>query len=134
MTHVEVGIRFTTSFLGGGPREAGVRRLLRDERGRIIVPRSVTEPIKGRGVILEPWIDPEEVSVLSRIYNKVRVDKFEGIRHGTSCSLFCSADADGDELHSLVNGAMYRLGSIGISQWGLKFNCGRFRPTFISLR
>lgn len=120
-TH-SVDIRFTTNFLAGGVRVKGIRRLELDSQHRILLPedqiKKATEVITG--VEVEPYIRCAPCSLLTRTYNRVRVDKFEGIKWGSKVTVF--AEGESKAIHEFFN----HLGKLGISQWGTKFNCGRF--------
>ena len=132
----EVRVQLTTNFLGSGPRKNGVRKLERDDKGLVLLPREelqedLVELIKklklnvGPELFINESVDPPRVNILRRVYNKVRVDRFEGIESRSKLSIYCACDkACPDELSRLFA----ELGrSRGISQWGRKFNCGRFK-------
>ena len=119
-------LQFTTNFLAGGPREGGIRRLEKDGNHRVMLPmehvRKVTENIEG--IEMEPYLRNVPCSLLTRVYNRSRVDKFEGVARGGKVFWVGECPKDGEEL---VKEYMDIVGRSGISQWGLKFNCGRFK-------
>ena len=139
----EVRVRLTTNFLGSGPRKNGVRKLLRNKQGLILLPVSdlnkdidkIRENLSlntDHQITLQEDLDPPRINILRRVYNKVRVERIEGIESKTYLSIYCHCEEDYvNELTILFK----ELGKkYGISQWGRKFNCGRFKLVSILIR
>lgn len=74
--------------------------------------------------------DPENnISVIRRIFSRVNIDFFEGIKKGNKIFIDIMYDAEVSESPSveIFSKLLNTVGKFhGISQWGLKFNCGRF--------
>jgi hypothetical protein len=129
MQTFELLVKFTTNFLGSGKRANGVRKLVKTREGYIEIPHTdLQKELKGRTTI-DNWrlrdIEAARVNILRRVYNRVRVDRFEGVEKGTQVSMILEVGdvTDFKNIKELV----LNLGRSGISQWGRKFNCGKFK-------
>ncbi len=142
---LEINIELTTNFLGAGARVNGVRKLKKTPDNRIAVnEKEWKEDLKSSAknielefdvnqINFEPGFEFPEVNVLRRIYNKTNVDLFEGIAAGNKISLYCMLDnackTDLEDIKKLfgIFGKFF-----GISQFGKKFHCGRFRVVSVN--
>ena len=146
--YIEVKLKLITNFLGGGSRKCGVRQLKRTSDNRIAIDENewrsdISESAESLGLKLdvksirfELGFDPIKVCTLRRTYNKVNVEMFEGIPSGTTISIFLYADKRMDNCPSLedIRKVMDVFGKFfGISQFGKKFQCGRFEVKEINL-
>ncbi len=138
-------ICFTTNFLGGGPRDknSSVRSLKRTYDNDVEINSAefyknlelANNQIKGNLVIskfrIPEGFDPEEnISVIRRIYNRVNIDLFEGILKGNKVYIDIMHNAEVKDSPSIetLRKLLDIVGKFhGISQWGSKFNCGRFK-------
>lgn len=129
MQAFELLVTFTTNFLGGGKRVNGVRKLLKTKTGYIEIPHKDLQKEVTTPTSITKWrlrdIEAARVNILRRIYNRVRVDRFEGVEKGTRISVMLEVN-DEVELEEVEEFARI-LGRAGISQWGRKFNCGKFK-------
>ena len=129
MQTFELVVKFTTNFLGGGNRVHGVRKLFRSDKGSITIPNKELQKEIETTDSLQPWqvadLEATRVNILRRVYNRVRVDRFEGIEKGTGATLILSVGDDAQRAD--VERLARKLGKSGISQWGRKFNCGKFK-------
>lgn len=125
MNSFSVKLRFTTNFLAGGDRKGGIRRLETDAQHRILLPMEHISKVTDRfpSIKLEPYLRNAPCSLLTRVYNRARVDKFEGIARGGKANWMGVIEPGKEDK---LNECMSLLGRSGISQWGIKFNCGRF--------
>lgn len=136
---IELNIQLTTNLLGSGPRVNGVRKLKRSPDNRIVVnEKEWKEDLKSTAksieldfdvecISFEPGFEFPEVNVLRRVYNKTNVDLFEGISAGNNISIYFllnDVDVGLNNLKTLFDtfGKFF-----GISQFGKKFHCGRFK-------
>lgn len=132
----EVVIEFTTNFLGSGPRRQGIRSVERTKDGRIKLPLpQIYEAIRrapngGPDISLSKGFEQAVIVVLKRVYGGTRVDRFEGIARETQAVFYCMAEnREVGELVDILN----EVGrTVGVSQWGKKFNCGRFKVASIT--
>lgn len=137
---LEVNIELTTNFLGGGQRINGVRKLKKSQDSRIAVnEKEWKEDLQKVADQLEIEINVDafrfdtgfefpEVNVLRRVYNKTNVDLFEGISAGNQISLYVAVPAKSDEELVYIKKIFSIFGKFyGISQFGKKFHCGRFK-------
>ena len=145
---LEVSIELTTNYLGGGPRKNGVRTLRRSADNRLAINekewkedlKTAAKELKIKvdieSISLEPGLDFPEVNVLRRVYNKTNVDLFEGVSAGNSLS-FCmrvDEDVNGSPTVEEISKLFAVVGKfIGISQFGKKFHCGRFKVTSVNI-
>ena len=131
MKTFEVIVQFTTNFLGAGKRVNGVRKLERSKIGSILLPvKELKNEVKAPYTWNLKDIGDVRVNILRRIYNRVRVDRFEGIEKGTRVTLELEVDAQADLPR--VTQLAEKLGKSGRSQWGRKFNCGKFKVIAIT--
>ena len=137
----EVKIKLTTNFLGGGQRKNGIRTIKRTSENQVAINEQewlsdFSEVAASLGIVFDPKSVKLECGfdattrTLRRTYNKVNVEMFEGIPAGTRLSLFIYIDQRHDncldikQLHQI----MIVIGKFfGISQFGKKFHCGRFK-------
>jgi hypothetical protein len=137
---LEVNIELTTNFLGGGQRVNGVRKLKKSPDSRIAVnEKEWKEDLKKVAEQLEIEIDIDsfrfdtgfefpEVNVLRRVYNKTNVDLFEGISAGNQISLYVAVPVKPENGLKDIETIFSLFGKFyGISQFGKKFHCGRFK-------
>ena len=139
----KVKLRLTTNFLGGGKRQRNsVRALERTHDGQIAInenewrkhidlaSKQLELGLDTSKLVFESGFDAgSKVSIIRRVYNKVNTDLFEGIRKGNNLEIqFVYKDEPKvspsiEEISKLLEivGKFY-----GMSQWGLKFHCGRF--------
>jgi len=136
-------ITFTTNFLGGGSRDkkTSIRSLKRTFDGLVEIHSSeFHKKLKLANKQVEANIDVSklkipngfeargQISVLKRIYNKVNIDLFEGIARGNTVSIDIMCDDDNCPKEDTMAQLVDIIGRFhGISQWGSKFNCGRFK-------
>ena len=142
---LELNIELTTNFLGGGPRKNGVRKLKKSDDGRIAVnekewkedlkeiSKNLEIEINTDSFVFEPGFEFPEINVLRRVYNKTNVDLFEGISAKNKLSIYFmiknSENIDFEEIKTLFE----NFGKFcGISQFGKKFHCGRFKVISLS--
>lgn len=138
-------ICFITNFLGGGPRDktSSVRSLKKTFDGEVEINSGeflnklelANKQIKAK-VDISKFKIPEgfnaegKESVIRRPYNRVNIDFFEGIVKGSKVYIDLMYDAGIDDSPSIetVSKILSVVGKFhGISQWGSKFNCGRFK-------
>jgi len=146
--YIEVKLKLITNFLGGGSRKSGVRQLKRTSDNRIAIDENdwrsdISEAAESLGldfnttsIKFELGFDPVKVCTLRRTYNKVNVEMFEGIPSGTNLSIFLYADKREENCPSLkdIKKVIEVFGKFfGISQFGKKFQCGRFEVKEINL-
>ena len=137
---LEVNIELTTNFLGGGQRVNGVRKLKKSHDNRIAVnEKEWKEDLKKVAEQLEIEINVDsfrfdigfefpEVNVLRRVYNKTNVDLFEGISAGNQLSLYVAVPVQTKTGLEDIGKIFTLFGKFyGISQFGKKFHCGRFK-------
>ena len=138
-------ICFTTNFLGGGPRDknSSVRSLKRTYDDLIelnsqeffnnikLANKQVNAKIDIKKFIIPEGFDHEDkITVIKRVFNRVNIDFFEGIARGNKVflDLMYFAEIENSPSIETVGTLMDILGRFhGISQWGQKFNCGRFK-------
>ena len=140
----KIKITFTTNFLGGGDRDkkTSVRSLKKTDDGLVEFHdqefKKTTELVLKQlniNLNVEKLKIPNgfnasgRISVLRRVYNKVNIDLFEGIKRGNSVTmqLLYNDTSDKSPSADVIKKIMSVFGKFhGISQWGRKFNCGRF--------
>ena len=133
-------IKFTTNFLGGGPRDkkSAVRHLKRTSEGHVeLHSQQFMEKLKLANEQLDGNLDTSKfkipdgfyasdlISTCKRVYNKVNVDLFEGIATGKRVRLELMYDSPTDEAPDVatVGKLLSTIGKFhGISQWGSKFH------------
>ena len=138
-------ICFITNFLGGGPRDknSSVRRIKRTYESLVeINPSSLSENLQlanqqlkadiniNNFIIPEGFHDEDQVSVIKRIFNRVNIDFFEGLEKGSKVYLDLMFKKEPKDCPSLdtISSLLDIVGRYhGISQWGAKFHCGRFK-------
>ena len=139
---LEINIELTTNFLGSGPRINGVRTLKRSPDNRIAInekewredlaraARDLDLNVNMESLALEPGFEFPEINVLRRVYNKTNVDLFEGVSAGNKLNIYAMLD-ESIERHPKLDELtkMFEIVGkfIGISQFGKKFHCGRFK-------
>ena len=141
---IELNIELTTNLLGSGARVNGVRKLKRSPDNRIAVSeREWKEDLKLAAKTIELDIDVDsltfesgfefpEINVLRRVYNKINVDMFEGVSAGSQVSIYFMVTDEKLELSDLRK-LFETFGKFfGISQFGKKFHCGRFKVITIN--
>ena len=146
-----IKITFTTNFLGGGGRDkkTSVRSLKRTHDGLVeFHDKEVRDSIElakaqlGLSFDISKFKIPngfeakDNISVLKRVYNKVNIDLFEGIRRGKSVDIQMLYNDNPDASPSAgdIKKLLSVLGKFhGISQWGRKFNCGRFKVNQVKI-
>lgn len=137
---LEINIKLTTNFLGSGPRVNGVRKLKKTPDNRITInekewkedlsssAKSLEIDFCTENMNFEPGFEFPEVNVLRRIYNKTNVDLFEGITAGNHLSIFCMVENYTEDKLEDIKKVFEIFGKFyGISQFGKKFHCGRFK-------
>ncbi len=138
-------ICFTTNFLGGGPRDktSSVRSLKKTSDDQIelnslefaknleLANNQIGAKIDiSKFILPEGFNDENNITVLKRVFNRVNIDFFEGIASGKKVFLDLMYYAEVSKSPSVetVRKLLDVLGRFhGISQWGQKFNCGRFK-------
>ena len=83
-----------------------------------------------KSIRFESGFDCDNIRTLRRTYNKVNVEMFEGIQKGTKLSLYVYLDSRVQpclELKQLFQICVVIGKYFGISQFGKKFHCGRFK-------
>ena len=138
-------ICFTTNFLGGGPRDknSSVRALKRTYEDDVEINSAefyknlelANNQIKGKLEIsnfkIPEGFDPEDnISVIRRVYNRVNIDLFEGILRGNKVYIDIMHNTEVKDSPSIetIRKLLDIVGKFhGISQWGSKFHCGRFK-------
>lgn len=138
-------ICFTTNFLGGGPRDknSSVRALKRTYDNDVEINSAefyknlelANKQIKGnleisKFKIPEGFYPEDNISVIRRVYNRVNIDLFEGILKGNKVYIDIMHNAEVKDSPSIetLKKLLDIVGKFhGISQWGSKFNCGRFK-------
>jgi hypothetical protein len=139
-------LKFTTNYLGGGARKKGkpssVRPIEYVSEGRAalnenewrdnfrLALKQLNLVFDIKKFIFESGFSVEgKTEVLKRVYNKVNVDLFEGVKRGKEISI-SFAYKDNPENSPEVAAMRCVLGIVGkfygMSQWGTKFHCGRF--------
>ena len=139
-----IHIKFTTNFLGGGPRDkrSAVRHLKKTSEGAVeIHSQQFMEKLKLANEQLDGNLDTTKfkipdgfhamglITTCRRVYNKVNVDLFEGITKGKKVKLEIMYDdkVENSPDVDIVGKLFDVIGRFhGISQWGSKFHCGRF--------
>jgi len=134
-------IKLRTNFLGSGPRQAGRRTLKRTPDNRISIDENewrsdLSEAAKSLGIEanmkcikFEEGFYAEKTCTLRRTYNKVNVEMFEGIPAPSILDIYMFMDERVGEDMTLDNlkKSLTVFGKFfGISQFGKKFQCGRF--------
>lgn len=141
-----VHIKFITNFLGGGPRDkkTQVRLLNRTHENHVALhSQDLMKKLElanehlnaeldiGKFKIPDGFeINHDSISKLKRVYNKVNIDWFEGIQKGKKIKLDIMFEDTSDKAPKveLVSSLFDVIGRFhGISQWGAKFHCGRFK-------
>jgi hypothetical protein len=146
----EADIQFTSNFLGGLKKDnRGVRSMIRTPSGLIYLEEEewrawfkkaatyLKIDIDTGSIILPEGFESNSTSLLRRVFNKVKVDLFEGIERGNSITIQFLIEESSDKHPSLddmekmldVIGKFY-----GISQFGKKFHCGRFKLQSLTLK
>ena len=138
-------ICFTTNFLGGGPRDknSSVRALKRTYDNDVEINSAefykdlelANKQIKGNLDIgkfkIPEGFNPEDnTSVVRRVYNRVNIDLFVGVLRGSKVYIDIMYNAEVKDSPSIetLRKLLDIVGKFhGISQWGKKFNCGRFK-------
>ena len=138
----EAKLGLTTHFLGGYKKgKDGIRRVKMTYSGQValneselrnhfqLAAKQLEMEFNPKTVVFAEGFD-SELSIIRRVYNKTNIEFFEGIEQGETINIEMAVVGDEDkiptqdDLSKILNviGKFY-----GISQFGNKFQCGRFK-------
>lgn len=135
----EIKLKLNTHFLGGYKKgKDGIRRVKTTYSGQIalnenelrghfeLAAKQLDMDFDPKTVVFTEGFD-SELSIIRRTYNRTNVEFFEGIEQGNTITIELAVVGDNipdaDDLRKIlaVIGRYY-----GITQFGSKFQCGRF--------
>jgi hypothetical protein len=135
----EIKLKLNTHFLGGYKKgKDGIRRVKTTYSGQValnenelrghfeLAAKQLDMDFDPKTVVFTEGFD-SELSIIRRTYNRTNVEFFEGIEQGNTITIELAVVGDNvpdaDDLRKIlaVIGRYY-----GITQFGSKFQCGRF--------
>lgn len=144
---VETKISLTSPILGDSrPDKAGVRRLRKTSDGRIKINEtqwreSLTEAAKQlkikdfdpKTISFESGFDPQAMTLIRRVYNRTNIEFFEGVDKDQKLTFeYMVEEVPGAPTLEQLKQMWNVIGKyIGMSQFGNKFQLGRFTVMYV---